>query len=296
MSRFAAIVRRVFMPRLHYVLLIAVPAFALMIHALTTGIPSALAWPLYVLAFYALVLIVVAAVRACRSIKTIPLPKCLAEKPAVIRWRTDAHYRIGLGLTTGLMMNLLYVVLKLVVGFVIGNGWLVALGGYYAMLAIMRVMLLLGWWKGMPLTSQWRSYRACGVALVPMNQALMVVVIYLVHKSISYNYPGNLIYAMAGYAFYAVISSVINMVRLRRLGSPLISAAKAVGLVCALVSLLALQTALIFRFGGGDTAFARIMNSITGGAVCLTVLAMGIYMILRANRALRRMRADAISA
>ncbi len=295
MSRFADIVRRMFVLRPRYILLIAIPAFALMISALATGIPTEIAWPLYVAAAYAMTVIVVGIVRACRRITSIPLPACIADSPTFMRWQSDLHFRTGIALTTGLVMNLLYVVLKLAVGFVTGNGWLVALGGYYAVLAVMRV-LLLGWWKGLPPRRQWSAYRACGVALVPMNQALMVVVIYLVHENVSYDYPGNLIYAMALYAFYAVISAIVNMVRLRRLGSPLISAAKAVNFVCALVSLLALQTALISRFGNGSTVFPRVMNSITGGVVCLTVLFMGVYMVARANRALRRIREESISS
>nr|WP_278846197.1 hypothetical protein [Limosilactobacillus mucosae] len=74
-----------------------------------------------------------------------------------------------------------------------------------------------------------RRYRLCGVMLLFMNQALAGIVIFMVH------HPGLLIYAMALYAFYAVILAIINVVKTRRHNSPILSAAKAINLVAAMV-------------------------------------------------------------
>jgi uncharacterized membrane protein YfcA len=100
-------------------------------------------------------------------------------------------------------------------------------------------------------------------------------------------YPGLLIYAMALYAFYAVITAVINVIRFRRHGSPIHSAAKMISLTAALVSMLSLETAMISQFGGDD-GFRMIMTSISGGVVCTFVLAMAIYMIVRSTRFLKK--------
>ena len=52
----------------------------------------------------------------------------------------------------------------------------------------------------------------------------------------------------------------------------------------ALYNLFVLQVGLLWVFGGPEFAAAKLMNSLTGGAVCLLVLGMGIYMLWRANR------------
>ncbi len=50
-----------------------------------------------------------------------------------------------------------------------------------------------------------------------------------------------------------------------------------------MMSMLALQTALISRFGGDDPVFARVMTSVTGGVVCLISVALALGM-LRVSR------------
>ncbi|MDC2840211.1 hypothetical protein [Limosilactobacillus mucosae] len=80
-----------------------------------------------------------------------------------------------------------------------------------------------------------RRYRLCGVMLLFMNQALAGIVIFMVHQNQGFDYPGLLIYAMALYAFYAVILAIINVVKTRRHNSPILSAAKAINLVAAMV-------------------------------------------------------------
>jgi hypothetical protein len=80
---------------------------------------------------------------------------------------------------------------------------------------------------------------------------------------------------------------VINVIRFRRHGSPIHSAAKVISLTAALVSMLSLETAMLAQFGGDDSEFRMIMTSISGGMVCTFVLAMAIYMIVRSTRYLK---------
>ncbi|MDE6031600.1 MAG: hypothetical protein K2G32_08275, partial [Oscillospiraceae bacterium] len=106
-----------------------------------------------------------------------------------------------------------------------------------------------------------------------------------------FDYPGLLIYAMAMYSFYSVITAVINLVKFRKHGSPLLSAAKAVNLVAALVSILSLETAMLAQFGGdNDPLFRKAMTGATGGGVCTIVIAMAAYMIWRAVKNLKKMQ------
>lgn len=75
----------------------------------------------------------------------------------------------------------------------------------------------------------------------------------------------------------------------RKYASPVMSAARVVNLTAAIVSMLSVQTAMMARFGGDDDAgFRQVLLSITGGAVCLIVLGMAVYMIVKAGRQLKK--------
>ena len=124
-----------------------------------------------------------------------------------------------------------------------------------------------------------------------LNLALTGMVILVVTKNHTYHYPGTMIYAMGAYAFYSMITAVVNVVKFRKHNSPALSAAKAVNLASALVSMLALETAMLSQFGSADSpVFRRAMTSATGGFVCLAVLGMAVYMLVRSTRKLKELQ------
>ena len=90
---------------------------------------------------------------------------------------------------------------------------------------------------GKDMASEWRRYSLCGITLLFMNQALLGIIFLVVHQNSGFEYPGFLIYAMALYAFYAAITAVMNVVKFRKYGSPIMSSAKVINLTAALVSI-----------------------------------------------------------
>lgn len=96
-------------------------------------------------------------------------------------------------------------------------------------------------------------------------------------------FPGA---AVALYTFYTTIMAVVNLVRDRKSGSPVMAA--------ALVSMLSLETAMLTQFNDGSKGafFRRTMIGSTGGAVCVLVTVMGLYMVIHAARRIRKLRAD----
>lgn len=229
----------------------------------------------------------------------------MAAHPLVKRFRatamgekylTDHRFRVEVSLWFGFAVNLLYIAMKLLSGLYYRSVWFIALAVYYALLACMRLML------ARPLnaqdeTAEPRRCRLCGVTLLLMNQALAGVVALIVRQNRSFAYPGVLIYGMAAYAFYAVIAATVHLVKARSEKSLILSAAKTISLVAALVSLLSLETALLERFGANDAPmFRRVMTGATGGAVCTFVIFAAVMMIVRANRDLRRIQTGRMRA
>ena len=126
--------------------------------------------------------------------------------------------------------------------------------------------------------------------LLLMNSALAGVVVLVVRKDQGFYYAGYLIYVVALYAFYNTITAVRDVVRYRKYQSPVLSAAKAVKLAAALVSMLALETAMLMQFDNGQNAprFKQIMTAATGGGVCAIVFAMAVFMIVQSTKRLRK--------
>ena len=122
-----------------------------------------------------------------------------------------------------------------------------------------------------------------------LNIAVSGLVVQLIGKNETYEYPGLLIYVFATYSFYCIGIAFYNMAKHRKLHTPILAAAKMLSFACALMSILATQTAMLTQFGDGQENFARVMNAITGSAVCLLIFGLAVWMVLRANKELKRM-------
>ncbi|MGN0761827.1 MAG: hypothetical protein ACI4MK_00500 [Aristaeellaceae bacterium] len=216
--------------------------------------------------------------------------------PWLHRYLADAHVRMHVSLQLSLGINMLYAVMKLLMGAYYRSVWFGTLGVYYALLTALRFMLLGHVRRNFPgraLISELKRFRLCGAVLIPMTIALTGVVILVIDRNEGFQYAGYLIYVAAMYAFYAVISAAVNLVKYRRYQSPVMSAAKAVSLASALVSVFALETAMLSQFGQErDPLFRRIMTSATGAGVCAFILGMAAVMIIHATRRLKTLQAD----
>ena len=211
--------------------------------------------------------------------------------PWLHRYMTDDHVRMHVSLYLSLGLNMLYAVMKLIMGAYYRSAWFGTLGVYYALLTAMRFMLLGHVRRNVPsraLASELKHFRLCGAVLIPMNIALTGVVILVIDRNEGFQYAGYLIYVAAMYAFYKVISAVVNLVKYRRYNSPVMSATKAVSLASALVSVFALETAMLSQFGQErDPLFRRIMTTATGAGICAFILSMAAVMIIHATRRLK---------
>ena len=60
----------------------------------------------------------------------------------------------------------------------------------------------------------------------------------------------------------------------------------------ALVSMLSLETAMLTQFGDANDApyFKQAMNAATGGAVCVIILGMAVFMTLQSTRQLKKLQ------
>ena len=95
-----------------------------------------------------------------------------------------------------------------------------------------------------------------------------------------------------GNTFYTMVTSVINLVKFRRLRSPILSAAEVLNFIAVLMSILGLQTAMIAQFSTEGENYRRMMNAITGGAVWLSVILTAVYMLYLSSKQRDEVKSD----
>ena len=282
-------------------IIIAIPSFAFLIVVLTRklGIP-ALNYTAYILSAYALVISVTGisklVIFARNGVSEHPFMKWLLSVPIVEKLLHENRFRTEIALYPGFCINVLYVIFKTATGMYYRSAWFLSLGVYYLALAIMR-LLLIHYIRFKKETSdkndELRRYRMCGYMLFPINVALVGITILAVKKNAGFFYPGYLIYVMAMYAFYSVITAVMNLVKYRKYGSPILSAAKVINMSTALVSIFSLETAMLAQFGSENTAHFRVMmTALTGIGVSLIVVGMAVFMIVRSGILIKRNMED----
>lgn len=226
-----------------------------------------------------------------KSIETFPRIKQIMSHPLGERLIKDMEFRTGMLLRAGFVVNLLYCVLQVILGIFYRSLWAGALAVFHLLLASMRFQLLKvrnGRRENQNIAAQWKKYRFCGITLLCMTPFFASILILVVHKNGGGKYLGPVIYLMAIYTFVTVILAANSVVKFRKCHKPILSAAKVINLTKALVSMLSLETAILTRYDRMDTPiFRQGLMGTAGGAVCLFVMGVAVYMSVHGTKQLK---------
>ncbi len=296
MERFKRAMEKILYPRL-WITVLSVPIAAAALGYVFLGNHQSdiVAYPIYAFSAYVLTVVCIRIAKSAGHTKQ-NVDMVMDKVPVIRRYFNDISFNMHISLYRSLGLNVFYAIMKLGFSIYYSSVWFGTLAGYYFFLAVMRFALLRYSGKsefGKKLTAEWKRYRFCGVILLLMNLALTGVVIMVVRKNEGFHYAGMLIYIMAMYAFYSMTAAIINVVKYRKYRSPVMSAAKVLHLAAALVSMLALETAMLEQFGGNNSAqFREIMTGCTGGCVCAMILAIAVYMTCHATKEIRNLKTE----
>lgn len=176
--------------------------------------------------------------------------------------------------------------------------WYGALAAYYGLLAVMRFGLIFHHLRTRRLADeteehrrkrQTNTYRTCGIILIFLALALGAAVLQMALSNATFaNPPGLTIYLVAVYTFYKIIASAFHLVRAHKDDDITIQAVRNVNFADALVSVLALQTAMLHEFAPEANHWQ--MNALTGTLVCITTVTIGILMVVTGLRRGRRLK------
>ena len=174
-----------------------------------------------------------------------------------------------------LSINIAYTIFNTVISIVTSSLWFGAISMYHAILILMRGDTLLSRNKK-PRT----SYIRCAILLILLSFFLSLAIWQLISKNLAFVRLGWTVYAYAAFAFYKITLSIINLFKSRNEAFT-IKAVKNIGFADALVSILTLQTSLLYAFSDGNYGF---VNGITGAFVCGLTLLIGIFMLIEVRR------------
>lgn len=204
-------------------------------------------------------------------------------------WLTDARLRVNITLTASFLWNTGYSLFQLGLGIYHGSAWFYSLAAYYFLLALMRFFLVRHSTKNQPgekLREELSRYRICGYLFIVMTLALSVMTFYILYRDKAVKHHEVTTIAMAAYTFFTFTMAIVGIIRYRKYESPVFSAAKAISLVAASVSMLTLESTMLVTFSDGSMTelTQKQFIGISGAAIFVFIIAMAIYMIVQSTK------------
>lgn len=198
---------------------------------------------------------------------------------------TDKELRLRLSMYRGLLINSVFAIFKILLGFLYNSPWLFAMAGYNMLLSIMRfIVIYRSQKKGLTELEERRrglqSYQVCGWLVMLLNIATSVIMYMVIVQKQTIEYHMIVTIGLAAFTFYCFIMAIINMVKFRERTNPVYATIKRIDMVKAIVSIFTLQVAMLTSFSGqGQSIDTGLMNTLTGVAVTVAINTIGAMMI-----------------
>ena len=123
-----------------------------------------------------------------------------------------------------------------------------------------------------------------GVLLVTLSIVLATVSYISLSQNIAAKHGEIIMITIATYTFYKITMAIVKAVKQHKNPSPLLKTIRNIGYAEVAASILTLQRSMLASFGSMSTGNIHFMNAVTGAAVCLFVLILGLSMIAKSMK------------
>ncbi len=153
------------------------------------------------------------------------------------------------------VINIAFLVYNFVVGLLYDSIWNSTISGYYLLLIIMRLIVLIceERWKNKGEEEKHKKrvslFRSIGILLVVLDVSVNGLVLLMLADDRPVNVSKIAAIAIAAYTTYKIIIAIYNFSKTRRQENLSLFSLKIISLMDALVSLITLQNTLIITFG-----------------------------------------------
>ena len=184
----------------------------------------------------------------------------IKRNPLGEKFFDDYTFRIILSTMPTFIINVAYTVYNGVLGVMHQSEWFITMAVYYSLLGIMRYHAvhtgrIISRMEDQSLIKkkELSVIKTEGILLLLLNLALSGVVLLTIVQDTAKRYSEIMVITIAAYTFYKIITSVINMIKVRKLQSPILITIRNISVADALVSVLTLQMTMLASFQGRST-------------------------------------------
>ncbi len=296
MREWKAIGKKLLFPPIWVIVLLTATCTVVLVEIFINGWEmSPLAYVSYVLSFYTLTVIGIVCWKVLPGFYKSVKSK-MHQNKYMDRYMTDAVFKSNAGLYRSLAINLIYVVVNAVSGYIYQTYWFVIFAIYYAIIAMMRFLLVRYVIKnpiGKNHLGELKRARLCACILMTVNLTLSGAVLMMVFGGRGFQYQGFLIYVIAMYTFSITTTAVIDMIKYRKYKSPIMSITKVIKMASALFSMLFLETAMFAQFGAETSPeVKKLMIMLTGAGISIAVVSMAMYMIVETTKEIKEYKSN----
>ena len=200
---------------------------------------------------------------------------------------SSQRYRIILSATLAFAFNLLYAIYHCVLGILNLSFWFIAMCAFYGILAIMRFSAVLcerNHQKSPDNDTELFVMKLSGILLVILSIVLATVSYISLSQNIAAKHGEIIMITIATYTFYKITMAIVKAIKQHKNPSPLLRTIRNIGYAEVAASILTLQRSMLASFGSMSAGNIHFMNAVTGAAVCLFVLILGLSMIAKSMK------------
>ena len=200
---------------------------------------------------------------------------------------SSQRYRMILSAAVAFAFNLLYAVYHCVLGILNRSFWFIAMCAFYGILAIMRFSAVLcerNHQKSPDNDTELFVMKLSGILLVILSIVLATVSYISLSQNIAAKHGEIIMITIATYTFYKITMAIVKAIKQHKNPSPLLRTIRNIGYAEVAASIQTLQRSMLASFGSMSAGNIHFMNAVTGAAVCLFVLILGLSMIAKSMK------------
>lgn len=181
---------------------------------------------------------------------------------------------------TSLTLNFIYALGNCVVGFLTYSWWFITVGAYYVILTVTRYSVLQIRRKANgDYDTELFARRTTGILFIALSFCIVGVNILSAIKERGTAFHEIIMIAIATYTFSKITIAIMGMVKAKQSVSPVLKTLRNISLADACVSIYTMQRSMLVSFPGMNPKEIQLLNILTGTAVWITVLFLGINLI-----------------
>lgn len=176
-----------------------------------------------------------------------------------------------------LVINIIYGIYNIIVGVIMPSWWFLTAGTYYLSLSIVRYFVLRA--KKNSINNFLKPFT--GIMLIVLSIPLAGMVILASVKDRGTDFHEIVMITIALYTFTKLTLAIINLVKSKRNTPERIKILRNISFADAFVAIFSLQRSMLVSFEGMPANEIRIMNIVTGSAVCVIMFMLGLNLIYK---------------